>query len=178
MMRIITPQGVLQEVVKVVPICEKRLNFNGKYVRMVEPANGIGVLPTALELQFESRKPNDMYMNTVNLFVGNLKPGTVREIQKKLLSDGYFDFSELKYQRKKMVLDTTFDNGESEPYTSDYTLGTSVCQNWGGGIFSQNPSPFMTVPSPGAADFGRLSGDDEWELDDSDIEEESVDEQE
>lgn len=123
MVQIMTPKGVLLEVVNAVPVCEVRLEFNGCNRRLVEAAKGLGTEPTAIAMKYNRRSRNGADDGTDELFVGNLKPEVVRETMRKLLEDGYFDFSSMGYQNPvEEVKDTVFDNGESLPYTTDFVL--------------------------------------------------------
>lgn len=120
MVQIMTPKGVLLEVVNAVPVCEVRLEFNGCNRRLVEVAKGLGTEPTAIAMKYNRRSRNGADDGTDELFVGNLKPEVVKETMRKLLEDGYFDFNSMGYQKQAMDIDkTVFDKGESRPYTSD-----------------------------------------------------------
>lgn len=126
MLRIITPKGVLREAVHVLPVCELRNRFNKRVFRAVEFADGMDARPTALQIEFPSQT---MPLEGANLFVGNLKPVTVKGIMQKLLTEGYYDFSTLEYQEAKILGETVFDDGVSQPYTSDYTFGIRYAAN-------------------------------------------------
>lgn len=126
MLRIVTPKGVLKEAVCVTPVCEVRGKFNKKTFRAVEFADGMDARPTALQIEFFTQA---MPLEGAVLFVGNLKPVTVKGIMQKLLTEGFFDFSTLGYQEAKFLGETVFDDGVSQPYTSDYTFGIRYAAN-------------------------------------------------
>lgn len=120
-MRIVTPNGAIKEVEKVCLMVEKRFKFNGRERRALEEAESLAEMPTAISLTFASS--NAMFGIFGNdLFIGNLKPETVVEIQKSLLKDGFYDFGGMEYQRVKDFSKTTFDQGESLPYTSAFSM--------------------------------------------------------
>lgn len=99
-MRIVTPNGAIKEVEKVCFMVEKRFKFNNHERRAVEEAESLAEKPTAVSLTFASS--NAMFGVFGNdLFIGNLKPETVVEIQQSLLKDGFYDFGGMKYQRVK-----------------------------------------------------------------------------
>lgn len=126
MMRVMTPKGVLREVKKAEPVCEVRFELNGVKRRFAETAGSMESEPTALRLILQDVKNVIFGMRECELFIGNLKPEKVLEIQRKLLAEGYYDFSGLGYQKVTVVDDTVFDKGVSAPYTSDYTAGTQL----------------------------------------------------
>lgn len=119
MMRVMTPNGMLRSVEKAVPMCEVRIDFNGRSRRCVEPVDAFGAEPTAISLELQ----HSPFEGTNELFIGNLKPERVTEILRKLLADGYFDFSAMEYQKAKGLDKTVLDGGGSLPYTSDFTFG-------------------------------------------------------
>ena len=127
MLHVLTPKGVLREVVKSEPVCEARVKFNGGVKRVVEVAEGMDSKPTALNILFRHTEGQFLGMCCGNeLFIGNLKPEKVSEIQGKLLSEGFYDFSRLHYQKAFIVDKTVFDEGVSDPYTSSYTAGAQM----------------------------------------------------
>ena len=119
LLKVLTPAGLLRTVEDVVPIIEERRTFNGQKRRIVEVCsdraepNGVTLLC----------KNNMNYMPcqcSRELTIGNLKSEAVREIMRKLLSDGYYDFSQIEYQARVDTVDETeLDNGEGLSYTSD-----------------------------------------------------------
>lgn len=119
-MRIVTPEGSIKEVEKVHLMVEKRFMFNGHERRVVEKAESLEEKPTAMSIMVVDS--NNMYSFLGGeLFIGNLKPETVVEIQQSLLKDGFYDFGGMEYQRVKDFSKTTFDHGESLPYTSEFS---------------------------------------------------------
>lgn len=129
MMRVITPKGVLREVAEIVPVCEARYKFNGEQRRRVEIANNLyQSIPTGLVLRFQVH-PFALGTGIDNgeLFVGNLRTEQVADIQRELMSRGYFDFSTLVYQKAEWLKDTCYDQGSSMPYTSDFVRDLYSC---------------------------------------------------
>lgn len=122
MMRIISPRGKLVRVGDVIPCCEIRFHFNGEDKRLLEEYRGIDGKPTALRIRYKGSRLNALGEPFFGLLVGNLKPEQVKEIQKSLLKDGYFDFSELDYQEACSDGKTVFDNGETKPYVMEYDI--------------------------------------------------------
>lgn len=119
MMRIITPKGELRKVKRVVAVCEMRNQFNGRMDRKIEIANDMSYNPTGVCLELDVRDTGFVACGQ-EVFIGNLKTEKVQEILRKLLKEGYFDFSELEYQKADLYKETVFDEGKSKPYTSDY----------------------------------------------------------
>lgn len=145
MLRIITPKGVLREVSQIKPVCETRVQINRKTRRLVTVADDLYLSkPTGLALRFQLY-PLTEDGCTKELFIGNLKPEQVADIQKAILTQGYFDFSALTYQDVEKLENTVFDQGSSLPYTSDRL--TNFFNRFfltpfiDGDIFSQMPCP-------------------------------------
>lgn len=139
MMRIITPKGDLRNIKRAVAVCEIRNQFNGRMDRKIEIANDMSYNPTGVCLEFAVR---DTVFTTYNkeLFVGNLKTEKVQEILRKLVKEGYFDFSELEYQKVDLFEQTVFDEGKSNAYTSDHVI--ECCP----ALLSPDPLGFNTIP--------------------------------
>lgn len=117
-MRIVTPEGSIKEVEKVSLMVEKRFMFNGHERRVVEKAESLEEKPTAVSIMVVDS--NNMYSFLGGeLFIGNLTPETVIDIQQELLTKGFYDFGCLEYQRVKDFSKTTFDQGKFLPYTSE-----------------------------------------------------------
>lgn len=115
MMNIITPTGTLIEVVKVEPIVEERVQFNGSEVRLCQVAKDLKQNITGLYIT--SEVDNSVFCEATNFLVANLKPSLAEEILQNLLSDGYYDFSTLDYQLKPTGLGQyVYDTGASKPY--------------------------------------------------------------
>jgi len=119
-MRIVTPKGVIRGIEVVVPVTEKRLMFNGEQRRFVDKAKDMSVCPTALALRFSFGTLSE-FGGSTELFIGNLSPSQVKEIQQSLTKDGFFDFSGFEYQKARLLDKTVFDEGASNPYTSEIT---------------------------------------------------------
>lgn len=133
MMRIITPKGDLRNIKRAVAVCEMRNQFNGRMDRKIEIANDMSYNPTGVCLELDVRDTGFVACGQ-EVFIGNLKTEKVQEILRKLLKEGYFDFSELEYQKENMVEKTTFDAGKSKPYASDYVIGICSSLLCGGAI--------------------------------------------
>ncbi|MDE5909316.1 MAG: hypothetical protein K2H52_11335 [Lachnospiraceae bacterium] len=170
MMQVLTPRGVLREVQKAVPICETRIDFNGRNKKFLEVAKDMEVSPTAIGLVFRNYQNNICFPPYENeLFIGNLKTEEVKKIQQKLLSEGYYDFSRLSYQKAKIFEKTVFDSGRTSPYTSDFTSGIMSLEAIG--IRTISPSDIFSGSCVGVmeADFGSVcneydgEGEDEQE---------------
>ncbi|MCM1217802.1 MAG: hypothetical protein NC548_25200 [Lachnospiraceae bacterium] len=164
MMRIMTPSGVLRNVTRVLPICEIRLEFNGRSRRAVEISESMECEPTALGFEFQSKGDCDSCVYGNELFIGNLKPEAVREILRKLLSDGSYDFSDMEYQKAGWIMETTFDKGATIPYSSAYTCGICSLSDIKSRMVCD--LPFIDLESMDQADGwneGFKEGDDEQE---------------
>lgn len=119
MVRVITPKGELKSIKRAVAVCEMRNQFNGCLDRRIEIAKDLSCNPTGLCLEFDVKDASfGIFVREV--FIGNLKTEKVQAILRKLLKEGYFDFSELEYQKAELYEKTVFDEGKSKPYTSDY----------------------------------------------------------
>ena len=131
MVKILNPNGKLIACGKVVPCCEILFTFNGNKKFISEVANGWEVKPTGILIESQEYMP----MGGTLLYIGNLPTKKVKEIMKKLLIDGYYDFSELKYQNVKTVEQLKFDNGEGLPYTNEITFIPNVWNISGPNMF-------------------------------------------
>ena len=139
MMRIITPKGELRKVKRVVAVCEMRNQFNGRMDRKIEIANDMSYNPTGVCLELDVRDTGFVACGQ-EVFIGNLKTEKVQEILRKLLKEGYFDFSELEYQKADLYKETVFDEGKSNAYTSDHVI--ECCP----ALLSPDPLGFNTIP--------------------------------
>lgn len=171
MMRIISPRGKLVRVGEVIPCCEIRFHFNGEDKRLLEEQKGINSKPTALQIRYNNTGIDTFCDPIYGMFVGNLKPEQVKEIQKSLLRDGYFDFSELDYQEESLDNDPVFDNGETKPYVVEYNIpNTDFYQFHSASNFSMNApaiSPELIgepkADEPDSDDLGDMDACDEEE---------------
>ena len=164
-MKIVTPKGAIRVVDKVVPVVEKRFEFNGDKRRFVEIAKSLSFHPTALALHFADNSLGIGCDCGSELFIGNLSFEKVTEIQQSLAKEGFFDFSVLEYQKVDRLQKTVFDDGASKPYTSEYTFGMigNFTNNLFGAGFSNMNCPPMRL------------GDDIFAQDDVDYDEEGGD---
>lgn len=117
MLRIINPKGILTEIKKVIPVVEKLDNFNGKIKYRYEEATDLTVNPTALILH--SGNMPDVFNSDSDIYLGNFTPQEVRKILNSLLVNGYYDFSQYKYQSFRSIDEVTVDNGKSLPFYTE-----------------------------------------------------------
>lgn len=117
MLRIINPKGILTEIKKVIPVVEKLDNFNGKIKYRYEEAIDMTVNPTALVLHNISMP--DVFNSDTDIYLGNFTPQEVKKILNSLLVNGYYDFSQYKYQSFRSIDEVTVDNGKSLPFYTE-----------------------------------------------------------
>ena len=122
---VLSPKGKLMQITEAVPVCERLLKFNGKRRLLMERAEKPETATAvALRIAQETHTP---FANMGNeLLVGNLPVGKAEEILKSLLTQGYFDFTELTYQEVKYVSEISFDQGKSQPYTTEDMSGSGM----------------------------------------------------
>ena len=100
-MRVLLPTGTIMEVAKVVAVCEQRLTYNGRDLRLCEKAadiayaNGIGLFPEA-QGSFDVATGNA-------IMLGNLSNEVVREVLTSLVIKEWVDLSSLKLQKKQLM---------------------------------------------------------------------------
>lgn len=136
---VISPKGRFMQITEAVPVCEKLVKFNGKRRLLMERAEKPETA-TAIALRI-AQETNSPFANVGHeLLVGNLQVGKAEEILKSLLTQGYFDFTELSpYQEAKDFSVISFDLGKSQPYTTEDMpgsgmLGTFCSNNFLGGV--------------------------------------------
>ena len=114
-MRVLSPTGKLQEVIRVVPFVEKQDAFNGRVIYNSEVARDLGVNPTGLRLYLQ-KEQNDFFIPTI--YIGNLSTEKVQEILSTILKEEYYDFSQMQYQKVSVPFcsDVTIDGGKSLPF--------------------------------------------------------------
>ena len=129
MMRIICPRGRLLLISEVQPVCEKAVLFNGENRIIMAKANDLSVKPTAVSMRLPDEKTswNDCFDSEP--VVGNLEPEKVVEIIRTLCKEGYFDFSQLTYQKAEFS-QRILDNGKSGAYAG-YINGAGYCSQFG-----------------------------------------------
>lgn len=115
MMRIISPRGQLLLIQEVQPVCEKTVMFNGEERIIMGKANDLSVKPTAVAMRLPDEKAGWNDCVSMELLIGNLEPETVVEIIRALCKEGYFDFSQLTYQKKEFS-QRLLDDGKSGAY--------------------------------------------------------------
>lgn len=121
MVKILSPNGKLFICGEVTPYCETKIPFNGREKFIYEPAVDMDVNPTAIVMKTSEDLNDEKFFVPHSLYVGNLSTEKVAEIMEKLLTDGYYDFSKLEYQKVREFECVSFDNGKSLPYTNDIT---------------------------------------------------------
>lgn len=130
-MRIITPRGRIIKVDKVVPFVERIDTFNGRRNLCTEPAKDMKERPTGLKFDSKDIRPA-VLDNT--LYIGNLTPDVVFEIQQVLLNSGTYDFSTIDYQKDTYPSDTVIDGGTSLPYYTEVEFASVIGMPFGSGV--------------------------------------------
>ena len=142
-MRVLLPTGTIMEVAKVVAVCEQRLTYNGRDLRLCEKAadiayaNGIGLFP-------EARGSFDVATGNDAIMLGNLSNEVVREVLTSLVIKEWVDLSSLKLQKKQlMTTQYVFDNGVSDAYLlSGFEVNVSCADALG---YPSANGPFSAV---------------------------------
>ena len=114
-MRVMLPNGTVMEVAKVVAVCEKRLSYNDRDIRLCEKAadivyaNGVAFFPDA-HGSFDVATGGAVLL-------GNLSNSFISVILASLVQEGAIDLSDLKLQKKQpLATQYVFDNGKSDAY--------------------------------------------------------------
>ena len=116
MIRVVGFTGQLLQGEKVVPVCEKKVPFNGKEVVMMQAAKDFSVGPTAIAMLLPKRQSMEF---PEKFLVGNLKTEQVMEIIRELGEKEYFDFSKLPRQEADTLEKIVMDKGKSGAYSSE-----------------------------------------------------------
>lgn len=120
-MRIITKNGRVMEVNKTYPFAEASTTINKEqkylYERAKRPEYATGIIFT-----YEDPSNNFGFNNVQDFIIGNLSPAKVLEIERTLVRKGYFDFTDMDFQKVKSFENTKLDGGKGLPYCSDYTF--------------------------------------------------------
>ena len=115
-MRVLLPTGTIMEVAKVVAVCEQRLTYNGRDLRLCEKASDIAYA-NGIGLFHEARGSFDVATGNDAIMLGNLSNEVVREVLTSLVIKEWVDLSSLKLQKKQlMTTQYVFDNGVTDPY--------------------------------------------------------------
>ncbi len=140
-----TNDGV-REICSIDILCEIRVKFNKKTVRLVQKAEDI-TEATALKINC-SLNGLEMPFGDANIFIGNLQNEVLMEFVDTLTSTGVIDITKLEFQPKKQTLcmpeDFVFDYGKSSPYITSGCVGfnnqfndftnVGAIQNTSGGV--------------------------------------------
>lgn len=124
-MRILTPNNTLAVISKVTPFAEERVAFNGSEVRLCQRVRDIKNMSGL----FLNVAQNGFSMiNQGDILLGNLKFEKAEEIMQKLLTEGYYDLSELEFQKSagenRLPM---FDGGKTLPYYIDDSMMVARC---------------------------------------------------
>ena len=112
--------GGLFEISKVEEIVEKRVPFNGANMRLVQIAKDDKQTVSGLHFYVKTKEFDVFAINEFT--IGNLSTDKVKKIMKKLLSEGYYDFSACDFQPMMPVDKYKFDEGKSMPYFCEGSL--------------------------------------------------------
>lgn len=113
-MRIITKNGV-KTTSEALPIAEKCVKFNGKKGFMLEKARDLKYASGVLFV--DNTQP--VFSKRTEFLIGNLTSEKVSEIIRDFGKQGYYDFSQLKYQKIQCESEKVLDGGKSLPYTNE-----------------------------------------------------------
>ena len=114
-MRVLLPTGTIMEVAKVVAVCEQRVAFNGRVMRLCERASD-AVFANAIAFFPDAQGSFDVATGNA-ILLGNLSNEVVREVLTSLVIKEWVDLSSLKLQKKQlMTTQYVFDNGVSDAY--------------------------------------------------------------
>lgn len=130
MLQIISPKGKLMQIDTAVPVCERLVRFNGRR-RLLQERAQKPEIANAIALGMTQERSTPFASMSQELLIGNLFAGKAEEILKALLTQGYYDFTEFTYQKAKNISEVTFDQGKSQPYTTEDMVGIML----GGGQF-------------------------------------------
>lgn len=112
--------GGLFEISKVEEIVEKRVPFNGANMRLVQIAKDGKQDVSGLHFHVKTKEFDVFAIKEFT--IGNLSIDKVKEIMKKLLSEGYYDFSDWDFQPMMPVDRYKFDAGKGKPYFNEGSL--------------------------------------------------------
>ena len=144
MMKVVTTKGEIREVNSVIPFAEVKVKLNGDKRYLCEKAEK-KEYANGLLLSYENR--NGFCGGGLDLgdfLVGNLGNDKVQEILSSLTEKGYYDFSDMEFQKKKALKKVKIDGGKSLPYSSDqigldFTQINSIrCHMIGNDIFDED----------------------------------------
>lgn len=130
-MRVLLPTGTIMEVAKVVAVCEQRLFFNGRDMRLCERASE-AVFANAIAFFHDAHGSFDVAAGGAVL-LGNLSNSFISVILASLVQEGYIDLSDLKLQKKQpLTSHYKFDNGVSDAYLlSGFEVNMSCAETMG-----------------------------------------------
>jgi hypothetical protein len=161
-MKIIMPSGKIRKVSSVTPFCEEIRSFNGRQVIYKEEASEIRY---ARGILIHIAGGQDNIFELPQFYVGNLSNEKVREIQKQLAENGYFDFQTLEYQKIETFNDI---DGRSElPYHDEKNPVLGFAPNY---TAAYNITPLKSCQKDGydenSSDWDNEEGDEYDEYDD------------
>lgn len=141
-LRVILPSGAVVSVLRVTPIVEQVISFNGQKHRLIGVARDMkneanGVLINVMGLKRHERGQGDIFssfnspdgrMNREwveedwdDVVVGNLKNEQVQEIIRDICEKGYYDFSRFEYQIAESSVDLKLGNAYLPYHNEDQT---------------------------------------------------------
>ena len=116
-MRVLLPTGTIMEVAKVVAVCELRLFFNGRDMRLCKRASDV-VFANAIAFFPETRAYDGCGMAPADsVMIGNLDNSFISAVLTSLVESAHINLSDLKLQKKQpLATQYVFDNGKSDAY--------------------------------------------------------------
>ncbi len=146
-MRVMMPNGNVISVKKAVTVCEQRVAFNGREVRLCECA---GVVADANAIAFLTEAGVQDICNVTiggTVLLGNLSNEFVRGVLASLVRQGYVDLIGIKLQKAQpLVSSYVLDGGASGAYILQGYEASMCCANNALGY------PFMAGESPVASE--------------------------
>ena len=158
-MRVMLPNGTVMEVAKVVAVCEKRLSYNDRDIRLCEKAadivyaNGVAFFPDA-HGSFDVATGGAVLL-------GNLSNSFISVVLDSLVQEGAIDLSDLKLQKKQpLTTQYVFDNGVSDAYMLNGFEVNMSCAETMGYPFVNGPFPAVCEAEDEDEDAGEEDSDE------------------
>lgn len=153
-LRVMLPSGAVVSALKVTPIAERIVCFNGKRRRLTGLAQDMkkeanGILINVEGLKRRVNKSEDIFssMNTPSqdqveehwddVVIGNLKNEQVQQIVREICEKGYYDFSCFEYQNLESPKDLMLGS-EYLPYHNENNLSLCAFSNRNNGYDGYN----------------------------------------